>query len=635
VCGIVGKVGHDRDRPADPEAIAAMVDALRHRGPDDRGVWTEGPAGLGHARLSILDLSERAHEPMPNEDGSLWIVFNGEIYDFREHRRELAAKGHVFRSDCDAEVALHLYEEIGAETPARLRGMFAFAIWDARRRVLFAARDRLGKKPLYYRHDREGFAFASEPKALLRDPAAPPASADPAAIWSYLTLGYVPGEECAFAGMRKLPPAHSLVVAGGRVELARYWQPRHLPQRRMRLDAAAEEVRTALEDAVRVRLASDVPLGALLSGGLDSSLVVALMSRAGVRPLRTFSIGFDEPEYDELRWARLVAQRYETEHHELVVRPDATELLPRLARHFDEPFADSSALPTFLLAEMARREVTVALGGDGGDELFGGYDRYAAVALAAAMDRMPRPAVDVALRMGTAMRGAPAGRGPSGPRSRATRLGRFLAALRLEPRRRYAAWVALSDEARKRELCEPSFAEAAGARDPIERLIAVYDRSDAPTFVEATQHVDLETYLPDDLLVKVDRASMAHGLEVRSPLLDHRVVELALRLPAEVKLRGRVGKRVLKRLARGVVPDAIVHRRKAGFGVPIDRWLRGELREMASDLLLSPRALGRGWCRPQAVRAMLDDHVAGRSLEHHRLWGLLMLELWYREFVDA
>ena len=627
MCGIAGQLFHDPQRPVDAEVIRRMTDVLRHRGPDDGGVWCDGAVGLGSRRLAVIDLSPRGHMPMSNEDGSLWIVFNGEIYGHRALRDELQAKGHVFRSDTDTETVLHLYEEHGVELLARLRGMFAFALWDAPRRTLFAARDRFGKKPLYYAHDERGFAFGSEPKALLQAPQAK-AEVDPVAVHHYLTYGYVPSPLAAFRGMRKLPPAHYLTVRDGQLEVKRWWTLRYGPKLAGREDDLADELLHLLEESVRLRMVSDVPLGALLSGGVDSSAVVALMRRVSSATVRTFSIGFDEPAYDELAFARQVAERFETEHHELIVKPDAAAILPRLVWHYGEPYADSSALPSLHLCAMARRSVTVALAGDGGDELFAGYDRYLASALAARFDVLPR-----SLRLLIA-RGVAAVTPQGEPKSPLYRLGRFAEVLPLDPVTRYARLISFFDDEGKRALYAHGFASRVAGERSLDLLAEAYRRSDAESFLERTLDVDVQTYLPDDLLVKMDIASMAASLEVRSPLLDHRVAEFAARLPQRMKLRGLVQKHLLKHAFRGILPETVLRRKKMGFGVPIDRWLRGELREMTHDLLLDPRALARGWFDAAALRRLLDEHERQTAFHHHRLWSLLVLELWHRTYVD-
>jgi len=629
VCGIGGKLYFDPARPVEREVLERMNAVQAHRGPDDSGIYCQGAVGLAHRRLSIIDLSPAGHQPMTNEDGTIWIVFNGEIYNFQEHRSGLAGRGHRLRSHTDTEVILHLYEEHGVDCLEFLRGMFAFAIWDAPRRQLFLARDRLGKKPLCYQQDAEAFRCASEAKAILQDPTVE-ARPDPAGISHYLTYGYVPSPGSAFQGMRKLPPAHYLVCRDGRVEVVRYWRLRR-DRKLERTEAEwCQEILARLEEAVRLRLVSDVPLGAFLSGGIDSSAVVAMMSHAaGV--IKTFSIGFEEPEYDELRYARLVAERFGTDHHELVVRPDASAILPKLTWHYDEPFGDSSAVPTYYVAQMTRRYVTVALNGDAGDENFGGYDRYVANLLAASFDRWPGAGLfRRAIRWGLHLWPR------SGRRTSLLSRGRrFLDGLTEVPERRYARWFCHFYGDRKDELLSPEFRASLDGADALDLLLTAYRESDAPDFLDATLGVDAALYLPDDLLVKVDIASMAHSLEARSPFLDHEFMEFAATIPSDLKVRGRTKKYILKRALSDLLPHEILHRPKMGFGVPIDHWLRHELHDLAYDTLLGPRCLGRGYFRPETVQRLLDEHVRGRANWHYLLWTLLMLELWHRTYVDG
>ena len=625
MCGIAGAVHLHGPTPSQ-DLLRRMTATLRHRGPDDEGVWIDGPVGLGMRRLSIIDLSTRAAQPMSNEDGSLWLVFNGEIYNFQALRRELEGRGHTFRSDGDAETVLHLYETHGTDALRFLRGMFAFALWDGRARTLFVARDRLGKKPLVYYHDDDTFVFASEPKAILQHPRVR-AEADPEALHHFLAWGYVPHPWSAFRGLRKLAPGHFLTWRAGKVIEQRYWSLRYAPKRTEPETALAEELDARLGEAVKLRLISDVPLGALLSGGVDSSAVVALARRFTTGPLRTFSVGFEHREYDELEHARTVARHFETDHHEIVIKPDAVASLSRLVWHYNEPFADSSAVPTMALCELARDLVTVALSGDGGDESFLGYDRYRAAAVARWQDRVPLPARRAVARAAAVIPS-------SAPKSPATRWKRFLEALPLDARGRYGRWMGLFDAASRRELYTPEFAASVDGLDPFGLLDAAYDRTDAPTFVEATAHVDVQHYLADDLLVKMDIASMAASLEVRSPFLDHEVVEFAARLPASMKLRRLTSKYLLKRAMNGVLPPAILHRPKMGFGAPIDHWFRQDLRTLAGDVLLDARARQRGYFRADVVRRYVDDHAAGRANHHQKLWSLLVFELWHRTFID-
>ncbi len=626
MCGIAGKLNFQASRGVRTAEILRMTAVLRHRGPDDEGVWVDGPVGLGNRRLAIIDLSPRGRQPVTNEDGSLQLVFNGEIYNFQAIRDDLERKGHVFKSESDTEVVVHLYEEDGVRCVDRLRGMFAFALWDARRRTLFLARDRLGKKPLFYARTPETFLFASEPKAILQDPAVS-AEPDSEAIHHYLTFGYVPAPYSAFKGIRKVLPAHYVVLQNEQLQSRRYWSLHYAPKMAAPESVLAEELLALLDEAVRLRLISDVPVGALLSGGLDSSAVVALMRRATSGTIRTFSIGFEEPEYDESGYARQVARRFETEHHEFVVKPSAVDVLPRLVWHYNEPFADSSALPSFALCEMTRRFVTVALNGDGGDEAHLGYERYLGTLAAEWYDVLPEPVRRSVLGITRLI--------PSGaPKSGAYRLRRFAEALAQPPVSRYSKWITFFDGSMKAELYAPEFAAQVGRHDSLLLLEEAQKASDAPTFVEAVAHADVKLYLPDDLLVKMDIASMAHSLEVRSPFLDHKVMEFAARLPASLKLRGFTQKYLLKRVMRDCLPPRILGRRKMGFGVPIDRWFREEMREMAYDVLLDARARQRGYFRAEVVQRYLDQHVRGDAHHHFRLWNLLMLELWHRMFVD-
>jgi asparagine synthase (glutamine-hydrolysing) len=624
MCGIAGRWNFLSGAPVDPGAIRRMADLLAHRGPDADGLHVDGALGLGHRRLAIIDLSPGGRQPMTTADRRLWITYNGEIYNYRELRADLEARGHRFQSQSDTEVILAAYREHGVGCLTHLRGMFAFALWDSAERALFLARDRLGKKPLHYFVDRDGIAFASEPKAFLADPAFKP-EPDLEAISHYLTYQYVPSPLSAFRGLRKLPPAHYLLVRDGRVTVERYWRLRYGEKRRLSEDEACEELRGRLREAVRLRLVSDVPLGAFLSGGVDSGAVVALMAQETGAPVKTFSIGFDEKEYDELAYARLVARRYGTDHHEVVVRPNAVEIFPKLVWHYNEPFADSSAIPTYYLAEVTRRHVTVALNGDAGDENFAGYERYLANALAARTPRVLRRTLAGAARL------VPGGGKPRGLRARGKR---FLEALAEPSERRYVRWMSHFHDALKAELCTGEFLEAAGRADAGTVLLRAFAASDAPDLIDRTLDVDVNNYLPDDLLVKVDIATMAHSLEGRSPLLDHRLMEFCASLPSHMKLRGRVKKYIFKRAVRDLLPPEIVDRPKMGFGVPLDHWFRRELRDMAYDLLTGPRARARGYFRPETVERLLGEHVQGGRSWHYQLWNLLMLELWHRMFID-
>jgi asparagine synthase (glutamine-hydrolysing) len=627
VCGIAGRVNFISGAPVDRDVVQRMCDLLAHRGPDGEGVWCDGPVGFGHRRLAILDLSPLGRQPMTTEDGTLTVTFNGEIFNFPELRTELEGLGHHFRTRCDTEVILAAYRQWDVGCVRRFAGMFAFVLWDAPRRRVFAARDRLGKKPFYYHCDGEGMVFASESKAFLAD-ARFQARVDLQSVSRYLSYQYVPAPRSGFAGVQNLPPAHTLVIEDGRVHIECYWKLSYRHKAPLREPDAIEAVTDRLRTAVRRRLLSDVPLGAFLSGGIDSGLVVSFMAECLDAPVRTFSIGFQESAYNELPAARLVAERYGTAHREFVVRPTAVDLLPRLVWHYGEPYADSSALPTYMLSELTRQHVTVALTGDGGDESFGGYDRYRATAMARRLDAMPRVARRaIASAISAAARVVPAAR-----LQRADRFARGCAAPTLS--RRYASWMMHFTPEAKLRLCTPEFIEAA-ADDSDALLDDVLASSDARDAVERVMDADVRTYLADDLLVKVDIATMAHGLEARSPFLDHELMELAATLPVGLKVRGVQTKVLLRRLAATRLPERLRTLPKKGFGVPIEHWFRAELRAFARDTLLDGRLAGRRYFNMPFVEQMLAEHTAGRRSWHLQLWNLVMLELWHRMFIDT
>jgi asparagine synthase (glutamine-hydrolysing) len=606
-----------------------MRDTLSHRGPDDKGYYIDAGVGLGHRRLSIIDLRPEGRQPMANEDNTIEIVFNGEIYNFAEHRKWLISRGHQFRSRTDTEVIIHLYEELGVECLKLLRGMFAFAIWDAHKQLLFLARDRLGKKPLYYYFDGHRFLFGSEAKAILADPCVA-REPDPQALDYYLSFGYIPAPFGALKGIRKLPPAHYLTFERGRLDVRRYWQVHYLPKLNISEREACEQILERLTDAVKVRLISDVPLGAFLSGGIDSSTVVALMSQLASSPVKTFSIGFREPKYDETQYARVIARKFNTDHHEFTVEPDATAVLEKLVWHYDEPYADSSALPTYYLSKMTRDYVTVALNGDAGDENFGGYRRYLLLLLTQYLSTMPAPVrsiVGSAARVGDRLFGAAS--------PVATKLRKLATALATDPRRSYAGMMTHFDVSSRRSLYSGDFVRNVSGDAAEQLVLGLYDNSDADHIVDATLNVDLDLYLPNDLLVKVDIASMAVGLEARSPMVDHEFVEFIARLPARFKISGITLKAIFKKALKKVLPAQILNRSKMGFGVPLDEWFRGQLSEYLHDNLLSSQALGRGYFERSAVEHLIDAHVGGVSNHQHQLWTLLMFELWHRVFVDS
>jgi asparagine synthase (glutamine-hydrolysing) len=627
MCGIAGRFNFRSAALVDRVVVERMCDLLAHRGPDGDGVWTDGAIGFGHRRLAIIDLSPAGRQPMLSPEEDLAITFNGEIYNFQELRGELAKRGHRFRSRSDTEVILAAYREWGVECLSRFRGMFAFALWDAQARRLFIARDRVGKKPLHYFVDRDGLAFASEPKAFLADPSFVP-EPNLEALSAYLSYHYVPSPLSAFKGVEKLPPAHYLTVQDGRMTVQRYWKLSYAQKRRVSEDDAQAELLHRLREAVRLRLISDVPLGAFLSGGIDSSAIVALMAQLSDAPVKTFSIGFEEKDFNELPYARLVAERYATDHHEFIVRPDAAEIFPQLVWHYNEPFADASAIPTYYLAELARRHVTVALNGDAGDENFAGYRRYIKRKAAHRFDRLPAA---VRRSVANVARLTPA---PQQSDSVVYRGRRWLRRLSDTPEGRYSRALMMFDAELKAQVCQPAFLESAGGAAASRFLLDAFRTSDAPDFVDALLDVDVNYYLSDCLLVKVDIATMAHGLEGRSPMLDHEFMEFAASLPADLKLRSGETKYIFKRAVRDLLPRDIIDRSKKGFSVPLDVWFRKELRELSADLLLDGRLAQRGYFQMTAVRRLLEEHWSGAASWHNQLWTLLMLESWHRMFID-
>jgi asparagine synthase (glutamine-hydrolysing) len=626
MCGIIGQLrpsGH----PVSHELLARMCAGLEHRGPDSRGIHHDGRVGLGIQRLRVIDLNT-GDQPIYTENRDVVVVLNGEIYNYRELRRDLQARGHHFATDGDTEVIAHLYEEEGPDCVRRLHGMFAFALWDRRRQQLLLARDRIGKKPLLYALRNGVLSFASEMGALLEDReiAREP---DPMALDQYLALGYVPSPATSVHGVRKLPPGHTLVMRDGRATIERYWQ---LDYGHKLDDVSVEDwcerIRAELRAATARRMVSDVPLGAFLSGGIDSSAVVAAMAEASTEPVRTFSIGFDNEAFDELPHARLIAERFGTVHEEFRVHAEAVEIVPRIVRHYGEPFADSSAIPSFYLAEMTRRHVTVALNGDGGDESFGGYTRYVANALAGRLDRIPAPLRRGIMAVGSRL---PEGGGISSPVNRARRLAGTLG---LDGAARYARYQSYFDAAQRRGLYTPAFAEAAG-NSADEVIAARWAAASGATVIDKMLEVDVATYLPDDLISKIDIATMAHALEARSPFLDHQLMEMAATIPAGLKVRGREKKWILREALRGWLPDDILDRPKQGFSVPLSSWLRTDLREWSREVLLDRTTRDRGYFDPDAVQGLLDRHAAGNDGDAKRIWALLMHELWHRDFIDV
>ena len=632
MCGVAGFV----ESPSIPAPfsgderhalVSAMCDAIRHRGPDDQGAWSGAGVAIGMRRLSIIDLAG-GHQPIHNEDRTVWIVFNGEIYNYRELRSVLEAAGHRFYTSTDTETIVHAYEQWGSAAIGRLRGMFGLAIWDTRTGTLVLARDRVGIKPLHYAERDGRLYFGSEIKSILCAPGVA-REIDLDALDHYLSFLYTPRDRSIFEGVKKLPPGHVLVWRDGRHRVEQYWEvPADEPDESDRAFIGSEPeaiaaLRAVLADAVRSHLVSDVPLGAFLSGGIDSSVVVGLMAETAGARVKTFSIGFDEPAFDELEHARRVANHFGTDHHEFVVKPDTIRILDELIAHFDEPFADSSAIPTWYVSEMARQHVTVVLSGDGGDELFGGYDRYVPHPRVAAFDRYgPK-----ALRRVAALAAA---RLPHGTRGK-----NFLRHVGRDAKGRYIDGIRLFSADEKPALLSAEVRRRLTGPDPECLLARHFDRFAHLPWASQMMRFDAETYLPEDVLTKVDRMSMAHSIESRVPLLDNEVIAFASRLPAALKIKNGRRKHILKEVAATLLPKDVIDRRKQGFGVPIGVWFRGYLRELFADTLLSARTLQRGYFQPAFVRLLVAEHLAGKRDHTLRLWQLVVFERWHRQYLDA
>ena len=623
MCGIAGFLTLEPDSAPDADVVRRMCDAMVHRGPDDHGYLTDGPCSLGHRRLSIIDLRPEGAQPMTNEDGSIAAIVNGEIYNFRELRRGLVAKGHHFKSRTDSEVLVHLYEEEGPSFLDRLRGMFALALWDRPRRRLLLARDRFGKKPLFYHAGSKGLTFASE-LAALASSGHFERRANIDAIDEFLCLQYVPSPSTAFEGVHKLPPGCRLICENGRIgEPERYFELCFDETVAGSLGELSERLHNHIDEAVRLRMVSDVPLGAFLSGGIDSSLIVAMMAKRSSRPVKTFAVGFTSKDFSELPYARMVAERYGTEHHEIVLQPEMTSVIPELVRHYGEPFADSSSLPTWYLCQYTRSGVTVALSGDGGDEAFAGYRRYGHARTARLLRQLPRPLPSL---LATTIGNVPT---PFAQQVRG--FGRRL----MQPEHvRFLGLAAHIPQEDRMALYTASMRERYADDRIALRFGRLYAASTASDPVNRLLDLDIQTYLTDDILTKVDIASMAHSLEVRCPLIDQDLMVFAASLPGRLKLRGLTTKRILREVAKPLLPEKILTRPKQGFRLPLDRWIREDLAEMSRDLLLDRTARQRGIFEPDAIESLLRRHQRGEP-RGDQIWALMMLELWYRELIDA
>jgi asparagine synthase (glutamine-hydrolysing) len=616
MCGIAGFIDAQLRLDNAEQLIDRMCKVIRHRGPDDQGVWVGDRVALGMRRLSIIDLAG-GHQPIFNEDQSILIVFNGEIYNYRELQKELQERGHHFRTNSDTEAIVHAYEEYGDDCVKHLRGMFAFALWDRKRQRLLAARDRFGKKPLNYYWDEHRLIFGSEIKSILE--AGIPREINSIALDEYLVYGYVPAPNTLFKGVMKLPAAHILIYEDGQISTKRYWELPFIPISQDDEATAIERTRALLKDAVQVRLMSEVPLGAFLSGGVDSSIVVGLMSSMMSQPVKTFSIGFDEDDFSELPYARQVAKHFGTDHHEFFVQPDLVSVLPQLAWAYDEPFADPSMLPTYYVSKLAREHVTVVLTGDGGDEIFGGYTRYEREL---SINRIPA-VVRHLCGYGSMLM-------PDGMRGK-KRLRNMLHDLAT----RYVHAGMLFSEGSRLSMYHPRYLAYMRDHDPYERQIHEFHTVSQLDIMAQMQYVDVRAYLADDILVKVDKASMLNSVETRAPLLDQHLVEYVSSLPSTIRTRNHVLKYLLKKVAADVLPTEILTRPKQGFGVPLKHWFRGDLTGFAHDLLDSPRSRQRGIFNPQFIRDLLKAHASTKLVNHSEgIWALLCLELWFQTYMD-
>ena len=626
MCGICGAFSRLNNPMSLDEIVRQMNSALIHRGPDDEGYYYDANIALGHRRLSIIDLST-GHQPISNEDKSIWIVFNGEIYNFQILRKQLEGVGHRFSTNTDTEVIVHCYERYGEECVKYLRGMFAFVIWDTRHRSLMLARDRVGKKPLFYAELNGKFLFASELQAFFKLSWVPK-EVDHQAIDLYLSYGYIPAPFTAFKGIKKLPKASYLVLQDGKIKIEQYWNLEYLPKLTISEEDACEHIVELLKEAVKLRMISDVPLGAFLSGGIDSSAIVALMSQLSDKPINTFSIGFEESAYNELDYARMVAQKFNTNHHEFIVHPEALDILPKLVRHYGEPYADSSVIPTFYVSFETSKYVRVALNGDGGDENFAGYERYFAHKMASIYQKIPttiRKIIEggIFLLPGTA-----------DARSNVSNIKRFCEFANMPIHKRYIAWMRFINVDLKSSFYSPEFIAKVNVFESENLVEKLFCQTQGLDVVDSAMSVNVNLCLPYDLMVKVDITSMMNSLEARSPFLDYHLMEFSAKLPSNYKLRGRIHKYILKKALKKVLPDDILIRRKRGFSIPIDSWFRGKLKSLLYDTVFSIRALQRGYFNPKKLYQIAQEHDTGQKAHGSLLWALMMLEMWHREFID-
>ncbi len=619
MCGICGVTYFDRERNVSELEVKGMCDVIRHRGPDDQGWITKGNYGIGMRRLSIIDLVT-GRQPISNEDGSIWIVFNGEIYNHMELRDELVKKGHTFQTKCDTEAIVHAYEEYGEDCPKKLNGMFGFAILDQKKQTLFLARDRLGIKPLYYYHDSGKFAFGSELKSILQVENIP-REVDRRALDIFLTFEYIPSPYSIFEGIRKLPPGHSLTLKNGRITIKEYWDLR-FDEKETSEDELCEQLLDLFQDAVKIRLMSDVPLGAFLSGGIDSSAIVAMMSRVMDRPVKTFSIAFKEDTYNESHYAQQIANHFNTEHHVEVIEPNALELTEKLVGFLDEPFGDFSIFPTYLVSKMARKHVTVSLSGDGGDELFAGYDTYLANKAGRVYGKLPellRGAMPPILNC------IPPSEKKKGLINRAKR---FVEGMQLPPDLEHTRWMIFLQETEKAKLYSNDVQDVLNDSDSFEFIRSYFNRVNTTDSLNRQLYVDIKSYLVDDILVKVDRMSMAASLEARVPFLDHRFVEFTATIPGRLKLQGKNTKYLLKKAMGDILPPQILNRGKEGFSIPIKNWLKTDLKSLMLEVLEPQKIKREGFFNANYVERLKKEHLSGKENHSHRLWSMMVFGIW-------
>lgn len=630
MCGITG-ILYKGTKRVELEQLKKMASVLEHRGPDDEGYYInkDNSFGLGFRRLSIIDL-KTGHQPVCNEDKSIWVALNGEIYNFMELREGLQKKGHIFYTQSDTEVLVHLYEDKGLDSLSCLRGMFAFCIWDENKKRMFLARDRVGKKPLFYTTIGEDIIFGSEIKAILQCPQVTPCL-DLRSMDHYLTYGYSPPERSMFKGINKLAPGHYLAYDKDGVRTARYWSLNYENKLALKKSDYRELVLSTLSEATKIRLISDVPLGVLLSGGIDSSCIVALMRRMSAGPIKTFSIGFDDQDYNELEYARLIAKAFDTQHHEFMVRPDLMGVLDKLIWYYNEPFADPSSIPTYFVSKIAREHVTVVLNGDGGDESFSGYERYIALRYAHFIKNIPNIALKgIYLALDSIRRW----KGYKETAKFSKVCTYFSILTNYEKRYIYPRLISYFSPQDKDSLYSADFKRKNNFGYSFDFLADIIDGSNGANIVDRLMSADILSYLPEDLLVKMDRATMANSLEGRSPFLDHKVMELAARIPVGLKLKGATTKYILKESFAGILPDKILKRGKMGFGVPIGRWFRKDLADFIKDILLSEEFFKKGFFEKGFVKEMIEGHISGRQNNAFKIWNLLNFELWHRMFID-